>query len=110
MHHEDGRVRSSCVNLIERRNSPFGELEFIPTSDDPHPLRRWSSCSLVFQHAQCIGQRRDTVPTQLQVVVESAPDRMHVRIVETRDNSSSTPVNYAPLRTAQAQNLLIGAS
>jgi hypothetical protein len=32
---------------------------------------------------------------------------MHVRIVETRDDGSSAPVNYARLRAPQAQNLFI---
>ena len=32
---------------------------------------------------------------------------MHVRIVETRDDSPSAPVNYARLRAPQAQNLFI---
>src|SRR4029077_13762166 len=106
MHHEHGCVWGSCVDLIECRHAAFGELEFGPTSYHSYPLRRWSACSLLFQHTQSIGQRRDTVPAQFQVVVEPAPDRMHVRIVETRDDGPSAPVNYERLRTAQAQNLL----
>src|SRR6266446_4656754 len=75
MHHEHGCVWGNCVDLIERWHPAFCELEFGPTSDHPYPLRRGSSCSLFFQHPQCIGQRRDTIPAQFQVVVEPAPDR-----------------------------------
>jgi hypothetical protein len=32
---------------------------------------------------------------------------MHVRIVEARDDGSPASVNYARLRTSQAQNLII---
>src|ERR1700730_1262863 len=103
MQHKHRSVWSNGVNLIERRHPAFGELEFGPASDHPHPLRRGSSCSLFFQHSQCIGERRDTVPAQFQIVVESATDRMYVRIVETRDHSSPAPVSYARLRASQAQ-------
>src|ERR1700675_3043551 len=107
MHHEHGGVWGNCVDLIERWHPAFGKLEFGPTSDYPYPLRRGSSCSLFFQHVQCIGERRDTVPAQFQVVVEAATNRMHVRIVEARDDGSPASVNYARLRTSQAQNLFI---
>src|SRR5437868_3964224 len=110
MHNEHGCVRGNCVDLIERWHPAFGKLEFAPTSDHPDPLRRRSSCSLFFQHAQCVGQRRDTVPAQFQVVVEPASDRMHVRIVETRYDGSSAPVNYPRLRATQAENLVIVAN
>src|SRR5260370_2492357 len=107
MHHKHGCAWGNCVDLIERRHPAFGELEFGPASDHPYPLRRGSSCSLFFQHAQCIGKRRNTVPAQFQVVVESATDRMYVRIVSTGDDGSSAPVNYPRVRTTQAQTLVI---
>src|ERR1700720_2035382 len=107
MHHEHRCVWSNFVDLIEGRHPAFGKLEFGPASDHAYPLRRWSSCSLFLQHPQCIGERRDTIPAQFQVVVEPAPDRMHVRIVETRNDGSSTSVNYARLRAPQAQNFFI---
>src|SRR5258708_28802395 len=107
MHHEHGCVWGNCVDLIERRHPAFGELEFRPASDHPDPLRRWSSCSLFFQHAQCIGERWDAIPAQFQVVVEPAPDRMYVGIVETWYDGSPAPANYARLRAPQAQNFVI---
>ena len=107
MQHEDRSVWSDCVDLIERRHAAFGELKFGPATDHSYPLRRGRPCRLILQHAQCIGERRYTVPAQFHVVVEPAPDRMHVRIVETRDDRSSAPVNYARLRTPQTQNLVI---
>src|SRR5260370_38320535 len=107
MHYEHSRAWGNGVDLTQRRHPAFGELEFGPSSNHPYPLRRGSSCSLFFQHPQCIGQRRDTVPAQFQVVVEPAPDRMHRRIVETKDDGSSAPVNYSRLRTPQAPNLVI---
>src|SRR5580704_1467329 len=99
MHYEYGRVWSNCVDLIERWHPAFGKLKFGPASDHPNPLRRGCSCSLFLQHAQSLSKRRDVVPAQFQVVVEPAADRVHVRIVETRDDGSSAPVNYPRLRT-----------
>src|SRR5580704_2258613 len=109
MHDEHGRVWSNCVDLIEGRHPAFGKLEFGPASDHPYPLRRWSSCSLFFQDAQCIGKRRNAIPTQFQVVVEPAPDRMHVRIVEAGDDGSSPPINYVRVRAMKTENLVIVA-
>src|SRR5437870_10387036 len=81
MHHKNRCVWSGVVDLIERRHPAFGELEFRPTSDHADPLRRGSSCSLFFQHPQCIGERRDTVPAQ---------DRKSTRL-----NSSHVAISYA---------------
>src|SRR5712671_4315511 len=110
MHHEHGCVWGNCVDLIERWHPTFGKLEFGPTSDHPDPLRRRSSCSLFFQHAQCIGKRGNAIPAQFQVVVEPASDRMYVGIVEAWDDGSPAPVNYARLRAAKAENLFIVAN
>src|SRR6266446_9912772 len=109
MHQEHGRVWGSCVDLIECWHPAFGKLEFGPASDHPYPLRRWRSRSLIFEHAQCIGQRRDAIPAQFQVVVEPAPDRMHVRIVEAWDDGSLAPINYVRVRATKTENLVIVA-
>src|SRR6266699_4398766 len=109
VHHEHGRVWGGCVDLIECWHPAFGKLKFGPTSNHPYPLRRWSSRSLIFQHAQCIGQRRDAIPAQFQVVVEPATDRMHVGIVEPRDDGSPAPVNHSRVWAAKPENLVIVA-
>ena len=49
---------------------------------------------LLLQQAQRVRERRHAVPAQFQVVVEAAPDGMHVRIVETGNDGSAPDVNH----------------
>src|SRR5215468_11701070 len=107
MQNKNRRVRSRRIYLVECWHAALGELKFCPSTDYSYPLWRRRSGGLVFEHAQCVGQRRHAVPAQLHVVAEAAADRMRVRIVETRDDRAALRVNYCGRRASLAQNLLV---
>src|SRR5271155_4072411 len=109
MKHKDGSFRGGGVDLVKRGHTPFGELKLRPAADDTNPLRRRRPCRLHFQHAQCISERWHTVPAQLQVVIQSASDRMHMRIIETRDYCPPSTVNHPRCVTAARKDLVMVA-
>src|SRR5215472_6601051 len=78
MHHEDRCIWRCRVYLIERWHPALGELEFIPASHDPYPLRSRRSLCLVLEHPQAVGQRWHAVPAKFHVVVEATANGMHV--------------------------------
>ncbi len=47
-----------------------------------HPLRCRRPCSLPLKHARGVSERTHTIPAQLHVVIESAANRMHMRIIQ----------------------------
>src|ERR1700687_4242521 len=98
MHHEDRCVRRYYIDLIERWHPALCKLKLCPPSDNSDPLRSRCPRRLVFQHAQSVGERRYTIPTQLKVVVEPATDRMHMRIIESRNDGASPAVDNAGRR------------
>jgi hypothetical protein len=51
MHHEDGCVRSNCVDLIGRWHPAFRELKLGPTANNPDPLWGRRPRRLLLQHA-----------------------------------------------------------
>src|ERR1700719_3715518 len=107
MHHEDRCVRRCCIDLIERWHPALGELKLCPPSDNPDPLRSRRPRRLLFQHAQSVGERRYTIPAQLKVVVEPAADRMHMRIIESRNDGAPPAVDDSRCRLATTRNLFI---
>src|SRR6202007_381777 len=88
MHYEDRGVRRYCIDLIERWHPALGDLNLRPPADNSDPLRGRRPRRLVFQHAQSVGERRYTIPAQLKVVVEPAADRMHMRIIQSGNDSA----------------------
>ena len=108
MQDEHGRVGRGGIDLLQSRHAALGELELRPAADYPDPLRRRGPRGLLLQQAQRVRQRRHAVPTQLQVVVKAAADRVHVRIVEAGDDGSAPGVNHCRRRPALPQNLVIG--
>src|SRR6266704_3385602 len=107
MHHKDRCVRGCCINLIQRWHPVFSELKLCPPSDNSDPLRSRRPRGLVFQHAQGVGERRYTIPAQLKVVVEPAANRMHMRIIQSRNDGVSPTVDNAGRWPAQTLNLVI---
>src|ERR1700756_55306 len=103
MHHEDRRVRSYCIDLIDGWHPALGKLKLCPSSDHSNPLRSRGPRRLLFQHAQSVGERRHTIPAQLKVVVEPAADRMHMRIIESRNNGTPAAVDDAGRGPAQTE-------
>src|ERR1700726_1060096 len=101
MHYEDRRVWCYCIDLIERWHPALGELKLGPPANNSDPLRSGRPRRLLFQHAQSVGQRRYPVPAQLKVVVEPAADRMHMRIIQPRDDGASTALDNARRRPAE---------
>ncbi|MNT40187.1 hypothetical protein D3C72_1764850 [compost metagenome] len=72
------RVGGGLVQFVERGQALFGELEFVPATDHPYPLRRWRAVGLVLEQAQGIDQRGYAFPAQFEVVVETATDQVQV--------------------------------
>src|SRR5260221_13618005 len=56
-------------------------------TDDAHPLWRWRTIDLVFEHSQCIRERANPVPAQFQVVVQPTSDDVHVTIDQSWDRA-----------------------
>jgi len=109
MQYEHRRVRRGAVDLFQGRHAPLGELKFRPTADDSHPLWWRSTLRLLAQHPQRVGERRHSVPAQLHVVIEAAANRMHVRIVEARNNRPAAEIDNLGTRAAQAHDFFVGA-
>src|SRR5262245_54349554 len=93
MQYKDGSVGSGTVDLLQSGHTPLGKLELRPATDHPNPLRRRCALRLLAEHAQRVSERRHAVPAQFHVVVETAADRMHVRIVETGNHGPAADVD-----------------
>ena len=110
MQHKDRRVGSGLVDFVQSRHAPFGELELRPAADYAHPLGRRRALCLLLQHMHGVGKRRHAVPAQLHIVVEATADRMHVRIVETRDHRSAAEIDCFRVGSSQTHNFFVGAN
>ena len=108
MQDEHGRFGRGGIDLLQSRHAALGELELGPAADYPDPLRRRGPRRLLLQQAQGVRQRRHAVPTQFEVVVKAAADRVHVRIVEAGNDRPALRVNHHRRRPALPQNLVIG--
>ena len=100
MQHEYRRVGRGAVDFLESRHAPFGKLKLCPAADHAHPLRRRRARRLLLQHAQRIRQGRHAVPAQFHVVVQPAPDRMHVGIVEAGNHGPAAEIDHLGLRAS----------
>src|SRR5881296_3206090 len=107
---KDRRVWGDGIDFIKRRHTALRELELSPPADDSHPLRRGGACSLLLEQAERVGKRWHSVPTKLHVVVEAAADRMHVRIVKTRDHRSASEIDCFSVGSSQTHNFFVGAN
>ena len=97
MQDEDRRIRRDRIDLIERRQSFFGELMLGKAADDAHPLRRGRAVDLLLQHRHRIGEERHAVPAQLHIVVQPATDDVRVAVDQPgNDTAALSP----PLRVA----------
>ena len=94
MQNKDRRVRGNRVDLVQGGHPALCELKFRPATDYPHPLRWGGSLRLIFQHPQGIRQRWYSVPSKLHGVIEALTDRVHVGIIEPRDDRASICVNH----------------
>src|SRR5579863_4275229 len=81
------------VDFIQRRHPALGKLKLRPPADNAHPLRRGGPSCLLLEHTQRIGERRHAIPAKFHVVIQAAPDRVHVRIVKTGDHRSAVSIN-----------------
>ena len=109
MQDENRRVWGHRVDFIQRRHPALGKLKLRPPADNAHPLRRGGSSRLLLEHTQRIGERRHPIPAKFHVVIQAAPDRVHVRIVETGDHRSPVSINDFGFRAPQPENLLVSS-
>ncbi|MNI64104.1 hypothetical protein D3C73_1195230 [compost metagenome] len=109
MQHEYRGVRCRLVELGQGRHALLGELEFVPATDHPHPLRRRRAVGLILEHAQGIGQGRHTFPAQFQVVVQATTDQVQVRVVEPGNHTAALEVDHLGVRATQGHGLGITA-
>ncbi|MNH00983.1 hypothetical protein D3C79_601920 [compost metagenome] len=86
-------VRRGLVDFFQGGHAFFGELEFVPATDYPHPLRGWRARGLVLEHAQGISHRRHPFPAQFEVVVQATADQVQVRVIEARDHRALLEVD-----------------
>ena len=110
MQHKDRSVGSGLVDFFQSWHAPLGELELRPAADHAHPLGRRRALCLLLQHTQGVGKRRHAIPTQFHIVVEATADRMHVRIVETRDHRSAAEIDCFRVGSSQTHNFFVGAN
>ena len=99
---EDRRVRCDGIDFIQGWHAVLGKLEFRPAAHHAHPLGGRRLLGLRAQHAQGIGQRGHPIPPQFHSVVEPAANRVHVRIVQPRDDGPPANINdlrlFPPIR------------
>ncbi len=93
MQHKHRRVRRRVVDLVQRGHPSFCKLEFRPSADDPHPLRRGRVGGLPAQHRQGVRDRWHVFPAQLHIVVQTAADHMGVAVVQTGDHPAPPKVD-----------------
>src|SRR5438094_7040914 len=99
MQDENRRVRRGGVNFFQGRHAALSELKLAPAADYAHPLTRRRALCLVFQHPQSVRKGRHTIPAQLDIVVQPATNDVQVRIVQTRNYSSSFKINDLRIRS-----------
>ena len=91
--YENWCVRSSLVDLIERRHPSLFELKLRPAAHNAHPLRRRGVIGLLAQHGQCIRNRRRVLPSQFHIVAETTPDQMGVTVIQSWNDTFSSEVD-----------------
>src|ERR1700722_15233411 len=109
MENEHGGIGGNAVDLIECRHSAFRVLEFGPAADDADPLGGRGTQDLLFEHAKGIGEGGHAVPTQLEVIIQSAADQVNVRVVQSGYDAFFFQVDYGGVCAPQGHDHLIDA-
>jgi hypothetical protein len=104
---EDGSVWRNCVDLVERRQAHSGELLVGEAADHAYPLRSRRACDLRLQHSHRIGQRANSVPPQLHIVVEPTTDHMRVAVDQARNHAAAGEVDFLGSARGERQHILI---
>src|SRR5260370_12381270 len=110
MKNGDWRFRRSLIELIERRHPALSELEFRPPTHNTDPLSVWRSPRLLLQHSETVSERRNAIPTEFEVVVETPADQVHMRVVEAGDHGPLVEVDHLGSFTAKSHHLAIGSN
>ena len=106
---EYGGVRCGFVQFFNGRQAFFGELELVPATDHPHPLRRWCAVRLVLEQAQGVDKGGYAFPAQFKVVIEPSSDQVQVRVVETGNHRATVEVDDLCAGTLQGHGLGVAA-
>jgi hypothetical protein len=101
MQQEDRRVRGDRVDLVERGQALLGKLVRRETADHADPLRRRRAVQLLLEHTHRVGQRPDSVPAQLHIVVEAAADDVHVAVDQPGNCAAAVEVDDLRARARQ---------
>ena len=109
MQDEDWRLGRRPVDLVQRGHAPLGKLELRPAPDNSHPLRRRGALRLIAQHAQSVGEGRNPIPTQLEVVVQATPDDVNMRVVQPGDNRAAASLDDGRPCVARRHDLVVRA-
>jgi hypothetical protein len=104
------RIRRDRVDLFKRRPPLLRELEFAPSADDAHPLRRGGARDLRAQHAECVTQRRHAIPAQFEIEIQTAPNHVKMRIVETGNDRASLQIDAARGLVRPMHHVVIAAA
>src|SRR5205085_8013756 len=75
------RFGGDGVDFIQRRHPAFGELKLAPAPDDADPLSGRSALDLFLEHAQGVSEGRNSVPSQLQVIRQSAANDVCMGVI-----------------------------
>src|SRR5207237_1813084 len=68
------------IDFIQRWHPTFGKLKLAPAPDDSDPLSGRGALDLFLEHAQGVSEGRNSVPSQLQVIGQSAADDVCMRV------------------------------
>ncbi|MNN25825.1 hypothetical protein D3C81_1393140 [compost metagenome] len=106
---EDGGVGRGGVEFRQRGQALFDELVLGEAAHHAHPLRSRRAGHLVLEHAHGVRQRAHAVPAQFHVVVQAAPDDVHVAVDQPGNGPPAVQVDDLRLRAGQFHDVLARA-
>ena len=106
---EHWRVGCRLVDLSKGWHAALSELKLAPAPNDAYPLRRRRTNRLFLEHAEGIGQRSDTIPPKLKVIVQPAANEVNVTVVQAGYDPSSAGIDHLRLLAAITHHLGVSA-
>ncbi len=84
MQNERRRVRRNRIDLVDRRQPLLGELMRRKAADHAYPLRGRRDRHLLLQHRHGVDKAAHSVPAQLHIEVDAAPDDVQMVVDQAR--------------------------